>query len=242
MYWPGESPLGKLVRTASMEPPAPGEEAEWITVVGVVNDVRHFGYERDPQPEMFVLYRQLPAWRITVLTALVRSRADDAAVVPAVRDALASVDRLTPADISLLDDAARRVTAERRFAMQALQLFGALAVLLAAIGVYGVMSFSVAQRTREMAVRSALGADRTSLLKLVLGSGALVIGVGVLIGVAGAVASGRVIEAMLYEVSPRDPAVIGAASLLIVVIGLAAAFVPARRATRVDPMQVLRQE
>ena len=242
MYWPGESPLGRRVRTSSMEPPPLGREAEWITVIGVVNDVRHYGYEGESRPEMFVLYRQLPAWQLTALTALVRGRSAGAAVVGSVREALASVDRMVPADIALLDDAARRVTAERRFAMRALQVFAALAVLLAAIGVYGVMSFSVAQRTREMAVRSALGADRAGLLRLVIGSGAVVVGAGVLLGVAGAIASGRVIEAMLYEVSPRDPAVIAAASLLIVVVGLAAAFVPARRATSVDPMQVLRQD
>jgi ABC-type antimicrobial peptide transport system permease subunit len=123
-----------------------------------------------------------------------------------------------------------------------LQVFGALSLLLAGIGVYGVLAFSVAQRTREIAVRAALGAQRQALLRLVFGSGAVVVLAGLVVGVAGAIAGGRLIESMLFEVEPRDPAVLFASTVVIALVGAAAAIIPARRATRIDPMEVLRNE
>ena len=243
-YWPGESPLGKRVRATSMEPVLNRASPEWITVIGVVNDIRHFGYVTEPRPEMFVLYRQLPAWRLTVLTAMVRGTGagGDAALIAAVRAAVLRVDPGTPADLATLESAARRVTAEPRFASAVLQAFGALALLLAGIGVYGMLAFSVAQRTRELAVRSALGADRERLLRTVVGSAATVIGAGIALGIGGALLSGRVLESLLFEVSPADPLVLLVAAAIIGTIGTIAAIVPARRATRIDPMVVLRNE
>jgi predicted permease len=243
-YWPGESPLGKRLRATSMEPVLNRASPEWITVIGVVNDVRHFGYVTDPRPEMFVLYRQLQAWRLTILTAMVRGTGagGNTALFAAVRAAVARVDPGIPADLATLESAARRVTAEQRFASAVLQVFGALALLLAGIGVYGMLAFSVAQRTRELAVRSALGADRERLLRLVLGSAATVIGIGIALGIGGALVSGRVLESLLFEVSPGDPLVLCVAAAIIGIIGAIAAIVPVRRATRIDPMVVLRNE
>jgi putative ABC transport system permease protein len=243
-YWPGESPLGKRLRATSMEPVLNRASPEWITVVGVVNDVRHFGYVAEPHPEMFVLYRQLRAWRLTMLTAMVRGTGagGTAALFASVRAAVARADPGIPADLATLESAARRVTAERRFASAVLQAFGALALLLAGIGVYGMLAFSVAQRTRELAVRSALGADRERLLRLVILSAATVIGIGIVLGIVGALVSGRVLESLLFEVSPGDPLVLFVAAAIIGIIGAIAAIIPARRATRIDPMVVLRNE
>jgi predicted permease len=219
-YWPGQSPLGQHVRATSMEPGANGAPAPWITVIGVVSDVRHFGYESEPAPEMFVLYRQLmPAWRINSLTALVRGAGSEERLIGAVREGLRAVDPLIPADIGFLQSEAARVTASRRFAMTVMSIFGGLSLLLAGVGVYGVLAFSVARRTRELAVRAALGADRRNLLSLVIGSGARVIAAGVVAGVVGALLLSQVVASLLYQVSPRDPMVLAGATLAIGLVG-----------------------
>lgn len=242
-YWPGESPLGTMVRASSMEPGPRGAPAPWLTVIGVVSDIRHYGYESEPQPEMYVLYRQLPApWLISSLTVLVRGRGSDEQLVRAVRETVAGIDPAVPPEIGLLRTAADRVTSPRRLPMQVIGAFGVLALLLASIGIYGVLSFAVARRTRELAVRAALGADRSNLLALVLGSGARVIAAGVLVGLIGALLLSRLIAGLLYGVSARDPLVLGAATLVITAVGLLAALLPARRATRADPMVALREE
>jgi putative ABC transport system permease protein len=241
-YWPGESPIGRRVRAPSMEPSLDGQPSAWITVIGVVSDVRHFGYEKEPAPELFVLYRQLPAWRLTAMSVIARGTGGVSALEETMRAQITSADPDVPADISSLDAAAKRTTAPRRFTMQVLGVFGVLSLLLAAIGVYGILSFSVAQRTREIAVRSALGADRTKLLRLVLGSAGAVIVVGVAAGLAGVYAGGKLVESMLFEVTAYDPLIVTLAALVLVMAGAFAAFVPARRAVRIDPMEVLRND
>ncbi|HSA57504.1 MAG TPA: ABC transporter permease [Gemmatimonadaceae bacterium] len=242
-FWPGESPLGRMVRATSMEPGARGTPAPWITVIGVVSDVRHFGYESEPVAEMFVLYRQLmPAWRISSLTAIVRATGPEERLLQGVRERVRAIDPMIPAEIGLLSSEAARVTASRRFAMLVMTVFGSLSLFLAGIGVFGVLSFSVARRTREMAVRAALGADRRSLLSLVIRSGGRVVAAGAAVGLAGAILLAGLLSNLLYEVSPRDPAVLAAATLAIAAVGLAATILPARRATRADPMVALREE
>ena len=241
-YWPGQSPLGRRVRATSMEPGPNGQPSPWITVIGVVNDVRHFGYETEPMPEMFVYYRQMPAWRLAGMSAVVRGAGSDGALLATVRSVIKAQDPTIPTDISLLDDAARRNTASRRFTMSVLSLFGMASLVLAGIGVYGVLSFSVAQRTREMAVRSALGADRGNIIRLVLGNAGVVVGAGIALGVAAVYAGGRFVESMLFDVKAGDPVVVAVAVIMIVIVGALAAAVPARRATRTDPMTVLRND
>jgi putative ABC transport system permease protein len=188
------------------------------------------------------LYRQRPIWAITTLTAITRGAGSTAQLMDAVRQRVSAIDATIPADLVFLHTHAQRVTASRRFAMTVLGAFGAVSLLLAAIGVYGVLSFSVAQRTREMAVRAALGADRGRLLRLVLGNGARVVLAGTVAGLAGALLLTRLVESMLFEVSPRDPIVLAIATLTIAASGTLASVFPARRATRVEPMAVLRGE
>ena len=239
-YWPGENPLGRRVRASSMESrnsvPAP-----WLTVIGVVGDVRHWGYESEFTPEMYVSYRQIP-YVTLVATAVVRGRSGTEALIGAVRDRVRAVDPTVPADIEPLVARADRLTADRRLVMSMLTIFGCLALALAAVGVYAVLSFSVAQRTREMAVRSALGADRRRIMQLVLSAGALVVAAGIAAGTAGALALAKVMSAFLFEVSPYDPVVLVAAIGVIAVAGMLAAAAPAWRAARVEPMLALKGE
>jgi putative ABC transport system permease protein len=238
-YWPGESPVGQRVRASSME--RFGSEAPWLTIVGVASDARPGGYEADESAEMYVLYRQLPPSRIRTMSVVVRSRGTESAIMSEVRQRVLAIDPSIPADLEFLRTHASRVTASRRFVMTALSMFGALSLLLAAIGVYGVLSFAAAQRTGEMAVRAALGADRGRLRRLMLASGARIIAIGVVLGVAGAYSLSGLVGAMLFDVGPRDPLIFIAAAVTIVLVGFLAAALPAWRASRVEPMEVLRQ-
>jgi predicted permease len=239
-YWPGESPIGRQVRATSME--GFRTEAPWLTIVGVVSDARPFGYESDETAEMYVLYRQLPPWRISTMSVVVRGTGSEATLMNSVRERVQSIDPMIPADLEFLKSHASRVTAARRFTMSTLSLFGVLSLILAAVGVFGVLSFAVAQRTREMAVRAALGADRRRLQRLVLGSGARVVATGIAAGLLGAWYLAKLASSLLFEVQPRDPLVFGAATLTIAAVAFLAAWAPARRAARVEPMEALRQD
>jgi putative ABC transport system permease protein len=213
---------------------------EWITVIGVVGNVRHFGYESEMSPEMFVYHRQLDAWHESTLTALVRGEGESSALLASLSGAVRSVDPSIPADVALLDAAADRLTAPRRFTVRMLGLFGALALLLAALGVYGVLSFHVTRRTRELAVRTALGAQRRQLLRLVLRAALSTIGAGVVIGLAGLAGLSRLVESLLFGVEPLDVYALAIAATAVVVAALAAAWLPAMRATRVGTFQALK--
>jgi predicted permease len=239
-YWPGQSPIGRRVRAPSMEGRF-GLPAPWLTVVGVVGDVRHWGYESEFAPEMYVSYRQL-TYATFVATAVVRGRGSVESLATTVRERVRALDATVPADIEPLATRADRLTADRRLTMTFLSAFGGLALVLAAVGVYAVLSFSVAQRTREMAVRSALGADRRQIVRLVLVAGVSVIAVGITVGAVGAFALTRLMSSLLFEVSPHDPVVLVAAVLVIAVTGVLAAVIPAMRASRVEPMLALKGE
>jgi ABC-type antimicrobial peptide transport system permease subunit len=190
---------------------------------------------------MYVALRQLPQ-RTFALTLVVRGRNSGSDLVGLVRRGVRAADPGVPADVELLATSAARGTAERRFTTSVLSLFGLLALALAAIGVYGALAFAVARRTREMAVRAALGADRADLLRLVLGSGARVIAAGTVAGLVAAWFLTRLLRSMLFEVEPGDPKVLAVATATIAVVALLAALVPARAATRVEPMHVLKSE
>ena len=235
-YWPGQDPIGKRFKAKSME----WKDTPWLTVVGVVGNVRHWGLEQDAPVEHYVLYRQRPEFALNM--AVVARGGDAATVMNGVRERIRAIDRDVPADIGTLTARVDRSLAERRFVMNGLVAFGALALALAAIGVYGVLSFSVAQRTREIAVRMALGAHRRGVLALVVGHVLRVSMVSAAIGLLAARAVSRLMSAFLFDVSPADPRTYVVVTAVLITVALIAAYAPARRAATVDPMLTLRSE
>ena len=236
-FWPGQDPIGKRFKAKSME----WRETPWLTVIGVVGDVRHWGLERDPPVEHYVLYRQRPEFA-TAMAVVVRGSLDESALLRVVRDRVRAVDRDVAVDVGTLSARVDQSLAERRFIMTVLVAFGALSLVLAAIGVYGVLSFSVAQRTREIAVRLALGAERRRVLGMVVGRVLRVSAIAAVVGLLAARAVTRLMASLLFEVSPDDPQTYLAAIAVLLGVALIAAYVPARRAASVDPMVALRSE
>ncbi|HWS54265.1 MAG TPA: ABC transporter permease [Pyrinomonadaceae bacterium] len=238
-YWPGDSVLGKRFKVGALEDPAP-----WLTVVGVVEDVRQMGADAPVKPEMYVPHRQAAAFpHFAPRDLVVRATVPPAGLVPAVRGAVREVDPQQPlAAVRTLDEVLGRETAQRRTGMVLLTAFAGLALLLAALGIYGVLSYFVVQHTPEIGVRMALGARAADVLRLVVGKGMALALAGVGLGLAGAFALTRLMESLLYGVSPTDPLTFGALALLLTLVALLACLVPARRATRVDPIEALRHE
>jgi predicted permease len=242
-FFGSQNPIGRRVTFGS-----PDSTAEWREIVGVVGDVRHHGLTADPVPEIYVPIRQLSSdfWSIFVpipLSFVVRSERAFAELAPEIKGAVRDVDPEQP--ISGLREAEELLSdavARQRFSMLLLVLFGGLALSLAAIGVYGVMAYAVSQRTRELGIRLALGARAGSVRAMVLRQGLGIALLGVALGIAGALALGRLLTSLLYQVSPADPRVLGIAALTLSAVTVLASLVPAIRATRVDPMDALRSE
>lgn len=235
IMWPGRSPIGQRIRSFGMD----SHPKVWMTVVGVVGDVRQAGLASDPRPEHYVSYRQRPD-RADVATIMMRTRVPPAQLASAARAAMRGVDADVPVTIATMDALVTRSVADRRFTMLVLSAFGALALALAAVGIYGVMSYVVVQRTREIGVRVALGAGRGSVMRLVARDSMTPVLAGVVIGIAGAAALTRLMRTLLFGVSSTDVATFGAVVALLAVVALAASMIPARRATRVDPLTALR--
>lgn len=239
-YWRGRNPIGQLVKATSMES-AGGATAPWLTIVGIVGDIRHWGLEGEIGPEMYVLFRQVPSFT-TSMTVVVRSSAAGSRIRQEMRIRARSVDPLIAADVGTLDTKLDALLAPRRLTMSLLTGFALLALLLAALGVYGVISYAVAQRSRELAVRAALGAQRAQLLMLVMRDAARFVGLGMAAGLMCMAWLSRTMSAMLIDVSPLDPASYAMAVLLLALVAAVAVLVPARRATRLDPMIALQAE
>ena len=235
-FWPGQDPVGKRLKAKSME----WKDTPWLTVIGVVGNVRHWGLEQEPPAEHYVLYRQRPEFTLSM--AVVVRGGDSSQIMRAVRQGVRALDRNIPVDLGTLGERVDRSLGQRRFIMTVLVAFGALALTLAAIGVYGVLSFIVAQRTREIAVRMALGAERRRVLALVVGRVVRVALVAAIVGLLAARAVSRLMSPLLFEVSPADPRTYIVVTTLLVAVALLAAYVPARRAASVDPMLTLRSE
>ncbi len=237
--WPGESPLGRRVTS---ELPA-GAESAFYTVVGVVGDVRAEGLEADPPP---VLYRTVAQARGGFFQDLgmdlvVRAAGDPRALVPAVIATIhAAAPELPVFGVATLDDLLAEELAPRRTLTLSVAAFAALALALAAIGLYGLLADSVGQRRREIGVRMALGARRGSILALVIGHGMTTVGAGLAAGLVAAGAAGRALAGQLYGIAPWDPTTFAATAALLAGVGLAAAWLPARRATATDPTTPLR--
>jgi predicted permease len=238
-FWPGRDPIGQRLR-----PAIPG--TPWFTVVGVVADVKHAGIAAPTGTEVYVAYRQarliLPSWLPTSLHVVLRA---DANRVRAVQQELPSLARSVEAsaalaNIRLLEESMNLSIAGPRFLAGLLGAFAAIALLLASVGIYGVVAYGVNQRTTEFGVRTALGASAASIVRLVLAQAALPIAVGVALGFGGVFAAARLITSFLFQTTPLDPATIAAAVALLTSIALAACWIPARRAACVDPLIALR--
>jgi predicted permease len=238
--WPGRNPLGRLVRAVSQEGILPGG-APWLRVVGVVDDIRHWGYETETEPELYVSYRQVPSHTSSMTLVVRTDTRGGSRLAEAMRAELRALDPTVVAELGLLSARVDGLLFVRRLTMAVLTAFALLALGLAAIGVYGLTSFAVAQRTREMGVRAALGATRTGLLGLMLRSALGVVGTGALAGLLASFALTRVMVNMLFGVRPLDPLTSTAALLLLLSAAVLAALLPSWRAARTDPLVALRQ-
>lgn len=238
-FWPTVDPIGKRITFGS----ATGDSTRWITVVGVVGHTKHEGLDAEARVQMYLPYPQTGQNFGGAMSIAVRSAGDPLAVLPAVRAAVHSLDRDVPLSaIATMEAQVESSVGQRRFAMLLLGLFAGIALLLASIGIYGVMSYSVTQRSREIGLRMALGAPRGNVLQLVIRQGMTLALIGVGIGIVGALALTRLMESQLYSVRAIDPFTFVAVPLLLAGIAMLATFIPAMRATRVDPVVALRQE
>jgi putative ABC transport system permease protein len=236
-YWPGADPLGKRFRTGGLGG-APTEP--WITVVGVVGDVRQAGLQIDPRPQVYVPQAQHPHGNQSFV---LRTAGDPRSSIAAARAAVYAIDRDQPVSrVRPMSWIVAESVAGRRFNMVLLGMFAALALVLAAVGIYGITSYSVAQRTREMGLRMALGAQRGTVLALVLREAGALALVGLAAGLVLAFATTRVMASLLFGVGATDPATFATVTAALAFISLFAAWVPGRRATQVDPMVALRTE
>jgi predicted permease len=242
--WPGEDPVGKRVACCEA---GPDGTPNWKTVVGVVADVHARGLGREAPAEFYLPMAQAPAaawrWIDRTMTLAVRTHGEPMAAAPAMRDAVWGIDRSLPVyDIATMGDRRTASLASSRFSTLLLTAFGGIALVLAAIGVYGVISYGVTQRVQEIGIRVALGAGRARVLRLVVGHAALLTGLGLVLGLAGAMLLSRLMGGLLFEVSPTDPPTLGAGVLVLSAVALVAALVPAERAARLDPSAALRAE
>jgi putative ABC transport system permease protein len=235
-FWPGEDPLGKRIKAGSSDSDNP-----WITIIGVVKDVRQFKLNTDPKLQMYVLYAQVDYFEPRDL--VVSTEVEPMGLAATVRRTVWEIDKDQPvSNISTMEDVLSESVARQRFSMLLLGIFAALALILAAVGIYGVMSYSVAQRTHEIGIRMALGAQASDVLKLTVGGGLKLVLIGVVIGLAAAFILTRVMSSLLFGVSATDPITFITISLVLISVALLASYIPARRATKVDPMVALRYE
>ncbi len=230
-FWPGENPIGKRFITGPW-----GANPSWSTVIGVVGDVKQFGLDSAPTNDFYSLW-----YGGTYL--MLQTSSDPVALASAVRREIQALDPTAPvSDFASMQQIVDASSGSRRFTTALLTVFAALAVTLALIGIYGVMSWSVAQRRQEIGVRMALGADSRGILRLILGRGLRLSLIGLTIGLAGTLALSRVLASLLFEISPHDPWILGGVSLAMLAVTGAACYLPALRATEVDPLETLRAE
>jgi predicted permease len=235
-YWPGQDPVGKQVAPA-------GSKFPLTTIVGVAADVKRISLREGPPPEMYVAYTQKVWPSLLTMDVVLRTAQDPASVASSARNAIHSIDPDLPlANVKPLAEIVSDSMTQPRFVMLLIAAFGALALLLAMIGMYGVVSYSVAQRTQEIGIRVALGAQRRGILQMILGQGARLAVVGIAIGLLAAFAVTRVMGSFLYGVTATDPLTFAIVSVLLLGLTLLACYVPARRAMKVDPMVALRYE
>jgi putative ABC transport system permease protein len=238
-YWPNADPIGKRV---TFNNPQRDSAITWMTVVGVVGHTKHEGLDAENRVQMYHPYHRL-GFIGNGMSFAVRTAGDPTRALPAVRAAIHSLDQDVPiSNVATMDANIANSMGQRKFAMMLLGLFAVMAVVLASIGIYGVMSYAVTQRSHEIGIRMALGAARQNVLRMVMGQGLLLVGAGVLIGVVGAFGLTRLIASQLFGVRPTDPTTFIVVALALIGVAALATFIPAMRATRVDPVVALRDE
>ncbi len=238
-FWPNQDPIGKRISFADN----PKAEDDWMTVIGVSGSIR----QQNPASRIMTIYQPVAQVRVSFflqyVSFVVRSNANTASLAPALRAQVWNVDKDLPIrSISSMQDLLYTSTAEPRFQTQVLTSFSSIAFLLAIVGIYGVMAYSVTQRTQEIGIRMAIGAQRGHIVHMILWRSAALVAGGLAIGLAGAWAATRVLKSFLFEVTPFDPLTFAAVSLLLALVALAACYIPARRAAAIDPLVALRYE
>jgi predicted permease len=237
-FFKDRDPIGARVKE-------PDDSAPWLTIVGVVKDVKQGGINAPAGSELYFLYEQLPrtsSYTPADMNIVLRTTRPLDELSGLIHQTVRSLDAGLPiVNMQTMEDVFGASVSRPRFLTLLLGIFGALALVLAAIGTYGVLSYLVTQRSQEIGIRMALGADRSRVLALILRQGLLLAGTGLLLGGAGAVVAGRLMRTLLFNVSPLDPMTIAAVMAMMTVVALLACVVPALRATRVDPLATLRQ-
>ena len=237
-HFPQGDALGKRFRFGRSSPE--DKDVKWMEIVGVVSHVKNYGVDQESRVEIYLPYFQSP---VTNATLLVRSSTDPAALAASVRQAVKAVDPEVPVySVRTLAEIVSDRTAQRRLAVMLITVFAAVALLLAAVGIYGVMSYAVAQRTQEIGIRMALGAERRDILRMVLRHGSLMAAAGIGLGLAVALGLARLITSLLFQVSATDPPTFSLVPVVLIAVALLACYIPDRRATRVDPLVALRYQ
>jgi predicted permease len=242
-YWPKEDPVGKRITFDDLK-----NNPKWLTVVGVAKNTVRSEWTEPPEEEVFLPYLQNrdyledPASQFTYLTLVVRGNSPTT-LVPVIRGMVGSLDRnVVLSEVQTMDQVVATATAEPRFYVLLLATFAAVALTLAAVGIYGVVSYSVSRRTQEIGIRMALGAQTSHVIKMVVGQGAILASVGVVTGLISALAVTRLMSGLLYGVRPNDPITFIAVAVALSGVALIASYIPARRAAKVDPVVALRCE
>ncbi|HLY60825.1 MAG TPA: ABC transporter permease [Terriglobia bacterium] len=242
--WPGENPIGKRLALLDSLP-----NPQWLTVVGVTKNARQIYWAEPPDIEIYLPlpqspdYLESPQSHFSYLTLVVRASGDPASLAPAIESEVSALDKeVTVSQVQTMEQVVVDATAQPRFYLLLLGTFAAVALILAAVGIYGVMSYSVSRRTHEMGVRMALGAEGGDVLRLVVGQGMVLALVGAGVGLLGALGLTRLMASLLYGVQPHDPTTFLVVTIVLCLVALAANYLPARRATKIDPMVALRYE
>ena len=236
VYWPDDDPIGKKIHLGGPR----DKEQPWMEIVGIVSHVKNYGVDQASRVETYLPFMQRP---IGSFALVIRTSGNPADLTSSVRASVRSVDPDVPIfNVQTLEQISDDTVAQRRLSVALIAVFAAIALILAAVGIYGVMSYAVAQRTYEIGMRAALGARRSDILRLVVGQGMLYVALGTGIGAGCAFALSRLLTSLLFEIDATDPPTFSATIVLLASVALLACYVPARRAARVDPVIALRSE
>ncbi|HEX3187153.1 MAG TPA: ABC transporter permease [Pyrinomonadaceae bacterium] len=237
-YWPTADPIGQRIQFGNMD-----TDKHLMQIVGIVGDVRDATLEREPQPTVYGYSLQRPQWwQVSRLSIVVRSAGDSRALIPSLRATVQGLRSDVPMSFDTLDEVVASSFSARRFSLTLFAVFGGVALLITVIGLYGMLSYFVTERTREMGIRMALGARRANVLGLVMKQGGRLALLGIVAGLVGAWGLTRLMSSLLFDVTPTDSVTLVSVVLTLAMVALLACYVPARRATKVDPLVALREE